>query len=89
MQEALHDHHTSFSIGGRSICNLRFADNIDLMDDSHRELQDLANKIVERATACGTEVTPGKSKIVTKSTNNISADISLNEEVTIFKFHFT
>ena len=59
------------------------------MDDSHRELQDLANKIVERATACGTEVTPGKSKIVTNSVNNIAADVSTGclklEEVTSFK----
>ena len=30
MQEILHDHHTFFSIGGRPICNLRFAKDIDL-----------------------------------------------------------
>ena len=31
MQETLHDHHTSISTGGRPICNIRFADDIDLM----------------------------------------------------------
>ena len=31
MQETLADYHTSISIGGRPICNLRFADDIDLM----------------------------------------------------------
>ena len=30
MQEILHDHHTFFLIGGRPICNLRFAKDIDL-----------------------------------------------------------
>ncbi|PIK48870.1 putative melanophilin [Apostichopus japonicus] len=30
MQETLQDHHSSISIGGRPICNLRFADDIDL-----------------------------------------------------------
>ena len=29
MQETVHDHHTSISIGGRLICDLRFADDID------------------------------------------------------------
>ena len=52
MQEALHGHHTFISIGGRPICNLRFADDIDLMDGSNGELQDLTNKLVNRATAC-------------------------------------
>ena len=31
MQEALQDHSTTISIGGRQICNLRFADDSDLM----------------------------------------------------------
>ena len=43
-----------------------------------------------RATAYGTEVGIEKSKIMTSSTNNISADISMNGEklegVTIFKY---
>ena len=50
MQEILHDHHTFISIGGRSICNLRFADDIDLMGDSNGELQDFTNRLVDRAT---------------------------------------
>ena len=50
-QETLHDHHTSISIGGRPICNLRFADDIDLMGGSNGELQDLTNRLADRATA--------------------------------------
>ena len=38
IQETLQDHHTSISIGGRSLCNLWFADDIDLMGGSSEEL---------------------------------------------------
>ena len=75
MQETLHDHHTSISVDGRPICNLRVADDTDLMGDSNGELQDLTNRLVDRATAYAIEVGTEKSKIMTNSTNNISADI--------------
>ena len=75
MQETLHDHHISISVSGRPIYNLRFVDDIDLMGGSNDEL---ANRLVDKATAYGIEVTAEKSKIVTNSTNNISADISMN-----------
>ena len=90
MQETLHDYHTSISIGGRYICNLRFADDVDLTVDSNGELQDFTNRLVDKASASGMEVGTEKSKIMTNSTNNISADISMNgqklEEVTRFKY---
>ena len=44
VQEILHDHHISISIGGRLICNLRRADDTDLMGHSNGELQDLNNR---------------------------------------------
>ena len=78
MQETLLDHHTSISAGGRRICNRGFADDIDLMGGNNGELQDLTNRLVHRATAYGTDVSTDKSKIMTNSTNNISADISMN-----------
>ena len=53
MEETLHDHHTSISIGGRPTYNLRFADDIDLMGGSSGELQDLTNRLVDRAKAYG------------------------------------
>ena len=90
MQETLNDHHTSVSIDGRSICNQRFADDIDIMGGSNGDLQDFLSRFVDRTTAYGMEVSTGKSKIMTQSTNNISADISMNgqklEEVISFKY---
>ena len=66
-------------------------DDTDLMSDRNGELQDLTNRLVDRAIAHGTEVsTHKKSKIVTNGTNNITADISMNdqklEELTSFKY---
>ena len=49
MQETLHDHHIIISIGEGSICNLRFADEIDLMGGSNGELRDLTNRLVNHS----------------------------------------
>ena len=76
MQAILHDH--SISIGGRPVCNLRLTDDIDLMGGINCELQDLTNRIVDRTPAYGMEVSTEKSKTMTNSTNNLSADISLS-----------
>ena len=70
--------------------NPQFADDIDLMGGSNGERQDLTIRLVDRGAAYGMEVRTEKSKIMTNSTNNISADISMNgqrlEEVTSFKY---
>ena len=90
VQETLHDHHTSVSTGGRLICNLRFADDIDLMGGSNGELQDFTNTLVNRVTAYGMEVSTEKNEITSSGTNNSNADISVKgqklEEVTSFKY---
>ena len=83
-------YHTSISIGGRLIFNPRFVDDIALTGGSNGELQDLTNRLVDRATAYGMEVSTENGKIMTNSTNNISADINMNgqkfEEETRFKY---
>ena len=77
-------------MGGRPICNLRFADDIVLMGSSTGEPQELTNRLVDRGTAYGMEDNTEKSEIITSSTNNISADISITgqklEEVTSFRY---
>ena len=90
MQETLHDHHTSISIGGRPICNPRFPDDTDRMVGSDGELPDLTNRLVNRATAYEMEVSTEKSSFMTNSTNIISANIRMNYqnlgEVISFKY---
>ena len=90
MTETLQNHQSTISIGGRSLCNLRFADDIDLMGGSKQELQNLTNRLSERANAYGMEVSTEKSKVMVNSTNNDSTEINMNgevlEEVNQFKY---
>ena len=50
------------------------------MDSSSSELEDLTNRLVDRTGAYGMEASTGKGKIMTNSTNNFSADISMNSQ---------
>ncbi|MGL4418375.1 MAG: reverse transcriptase domain-containing protein [Plesiomonas shigelloides] len=90
MQETLHDHQTSISIGGRPLSNLRFADDIDLMAGSNTELQNLTNKLSRIAGSYGMEISTDKSKVMTNSTNDRNNKIYVNgqrlEEVNSFKY---
>ena len=90
MHETLHNHDTAISISGRPVCNLRFADDFDLMGGTNKELQDLTNSLVAKAGDCEMEFSTEKSKVMVNSTNNISTNISMNgeqlEEVTSFKY---
>ena len=52
-------------------------DDTDLMSDRNGELQDLTNRLVDRATAHGMEDSTEKSKTMTNRTN-ISADMTMN-----------
>ena len=47
------------------------------MGGGNGELEDLTNRLVDRATAYGMEVSTENSKIMTTSMNNIRADISM------------
>ena len=50
------------------------------MSGSSVEVQDLTNRLVDRAAAFGMEVSTEKSKIMTSTAENISVDISLNDQ---------
>ena len=64
-------------LAGPYICNLQFTDDTDLMGSRNGELQDLTNRLIDRASrarANGIKVSIEKSKIQTSSSNN-SANI--------------
>ena len=90
MQETLHNYTTTISIGDKPICNLCFADNINLMTGSNSELQELTNKLVATASAYGMEISTVKSKVMVNSTNNASVSIIMDgeklEEVSSLKY---
>ena len=90
MLETLQNHHTSISINGRPLCNLRFADDIDLMGGTKEELQELTDHLTTASSAYGMKASTEKSKILVNSSNKKSADITMNgevlEEVNHFKY---
>ena len=90
MRETLRNFHSTISIGGRTISNLRFADDIDLMGGSNTELQELTKRLTSRAGAYGMEVSSEKSKVMTNSANKTPTQIYMNgqqlEEVSAFKY---
>lgn len=87
ISETLHDHHTSTSIGGRPIRNLRFAECTDPLVGTNRELQDLTNILTDSSKAYGIETSTEKSKVVINGSGK--EEIHMNrvqlEEVSSYK----
>ena len=70
MTDALQDHEGTVSIGGRTITNLRFADDIDGSAGEEEELAKLVERLDKASTAYGIEITTERTKLMT---NNASA----------------
>ena len=64
MTEAIEDldAEAGISCGGVRVTNLRFADDIDLVGKSQRELQELTSRLHETSKRFGMEITKEKSK---------------------------
>ena len=69
MTNALEDHEGTVSIGGRTITNLRFADDIDGLAGEEEDLVKLVECLDKASTAYGMEINAEKTKLMT---NNIS-----------------
>ena len=87
MTDALEDHEGTASIGGRTIINLRFADDIDGLAGEEEEL---ANLVESLDTAYGMEISAEKTKLMTNITRDINMEIKVKgqklETVTCFKY---
>ena len=59
--DALEDHEDTVSIGGRTITNLRFADDIDDLAGEEEELANLVERLNEASAAYGTEISVEKT----------------------------
>ena len=66
MTDALEDHDGTFSIGGRTITNLRVADDIDGLAGEEEELAKLVERLDKASTAYGMEIGAEKTKLMTK-----------------------
>ena len=90
MTDALEDHESTVSIGGRIINNLRFADDIDGLAGTEQELVDLIQRIDKTSKSYGMEINAEKTKLMTNNSSGIFAKIKLNgqelEVVEKFKY---
>ena len=90
MTDALEDHEGTVSIGGRTITNLRFADNIDRLAGEEEDLAKLAERLDKTFTAYTMEISAEKTKLMTKNTSGINGEIKVNgqkhEIVKSFKY---
>ena len=90
MADALKDHEGTVSIGGRTITNLRFADDIDGLAGQEQELFKLVTHPEEASTAYGMQISVEKTQLMTNNTNDISTDITKDnkklETVRSFKY---
>ena len=53
---------TGININGRIIDNLRFADDIDLMANTHKKLQELTNRVDDSSRRMGLKINIEKTK---------------------------
>ena len=90
MTNASEDHEGTVSIGGRTITNLRFADDIDDLAGEEKKLANLVERLDKASTAYGMEVSAEKTKLMTNNTSGINTEIEVNEQkletVTSFKY---
>ena len=90
MTDALEDHEGTVSIGGRTITNLRFADDIDGFAGEEEEVSNLVQRLDKASTAYGMEISAEKTKLMTNNTSGINTEITVNgqklETVTSFTY---
>ena len=72
MTDALEDHEGTVSVGGRTITNLRFADDIDGLAGEKDELAKLVERLDKASTAYGMEIRAEKTKVMTNNTSGIN-----------------
>ena len=88
--DALEDHEDTVSNGGRTITNLRFADDIDGLAGEEEEVAKLVECLNKASTAYGMEISAEQTKLMTSNTSGINTEIKVNgqklETVTSFKY---
>ena len=78
MTDALGNHQGTLSIGGRTITNLRFADDIDSLAGDEQELANSVERLEKTSTSYGMEISAEKTKLMTNNTQGISTEVKVN-----------
>ena len=79
IEDALEGHEGTISIGGRTVINLWFADDIDRLAGKEEELVNLVECLDSTSTAYGMQISAGKTKLMTNNANGISTDIQISD----------
>ena len=79
MTNALEDHEGTVSIGGRTITNLRFADDIDGLAGEDDDLVKLVERLDKASTDHGVEISAVKTKLMTNNTSGINTEIKVKK----------
>ena len=77
MSDALEQHDGKVIIGGRSITNLRFADDIDALAEEEQELEALEESLDKTCTRYKMEISAENTKVMTNSANGIQREINV------------
>ena len=72
MTDALDGHESTVSIGGRTITNLRFADDINGLAREEEELAKQVERLDKASTAYGMEISAEKTKLMASNTSGIT-----------------
>ena len=72
MTDALENHKGTVSTEGRTIDNLRFADDIDGLAGEEEEMAKLVECLDKASAAYGMEISAEKIKLMTNNTSGIS-----------------
>ena len=80
MSNALDKNDGNVSIGGRTITNLRFADDSDAFTEEEQELQALVKSLDKTCTRYKTEISAEKTRLITNSATDIQREIKVNLE---------
>ena len=84
MRRVLQDWKGDFRIGGITINNLRYADDIVLIAETEEELQDLVNRLVRNNLV----LNASKTKVMTNTTENMNVKVNdiVLEQVDVFQY---
>ena len=90
MTDAIEDHEGTVSLGGKTITNLLFADDIDKLAGEEKELANLIERLDKVSTAYGIEFSAEKTKMVINNASGIKTEIKVNGQklatATSFKY---
>ena len=78
MADTLEDRKGTVSIGSRTITNLRFADDINVLAGEDEELAKLVACLDKASTAYGMEISAERTKLMTNNTSGINTEINVS-----------